>query len=131
MPPALRDPEDPTEWLRRARSNLARARADRNVPDAILEDLCFDCQQAAEKALKALLLHRKLPCPRTHVVTDLLTLLKEGGVEVPERIRQAGNLTQYAVQTRYPGGGEDVTGEEYVRALALAEDVVRWVERSL
>lgn len=131
MPPVLRDPEDPREWLRRARSNLARARADRNVPDVILEDLCYDCQQAAEKTLKALLLHLKLPCPRTHVITDLLTLLNEGGVEVPERIRQAGNLTQYAVQARYPGGGEDVTDDEYARALAMAEDVVQWVERSL
>jgi hypothetical protein len=40
-------------WLRRARSNLARAKQDK--PDEVLfEDLCFDAQQAVEKALKAL-----------------------------------------------------------------------------
>ena len=39
-------PDDPREWLNRARSNLARAHA--RVPDAYLEDLCFDAQQAAE-----------------------------------------------------------------------------------
>jgi HEPN domain-containing protein len=47
MPPNDRDPTGPHEWLRRARSNLARARADRNLPDVLYEDLCFDTQQAA------------------------------------------------------------------------------------
>ena len=76
MPPALRDPEAPAEWLRRARSNLARARAGQPTQDVLFEDLCFDAQQAAEKALKGLLLHYKLPCPRAHVVTDLLSTLE-------------------------------------------------------
>lgn len=58
MPPNDRDPTGPHEWLRRARSNLARARAHRNLPDVLYEDLCFDTQQAAEKAIKALLVHR-------------------------------------------------------------------------
>lgn len=52
MPPN-RDPTQAAEWLRRACSNLARARADRSVPEALYEDLCFDAQQAAEKAIKA------------------------------------------------------------------------------
>lgn len=30
MPPGLRDPGDPAEWLRRARSNLTRAARDRD-----------------------------------------------------------------------------------------------------
>lgn len=30
---------DPNEWLRRARSNLARAKI--RIPEACLEDLCF------------------------------------------------------------------------------------------
>jgi HEPN domain-containing protein len=43
------------QWLSRALSNLDRARAGK-VRDTILyEDLCFDCQQAVEKSLKALL----------------------------------------------------------------------------
>src|SRR6266702_1719074 len=53
MPPERFPPDDPREWLNRARSNLARARA--KIPDAYLEDLCFDAQQAAEKAIKAVL----------------------------------------------------------------------------
>ena len=77
MPPNDRDPISPQEWLRRARSNLARARADRNLPDVLYEDLCFDAQQAAEKAIKALLVHRQVRFPKTHDLLDLLTLLTE------------------------------------------------------
>jgi HEPN domain-containing protein len=48
MSPDRLPPDDPREWLNRARSNLARAKA--RIPEAYLEDLCFDAQQAAEKA---------------------------------------------------------------------------------
>jgi HEPN domain-containing protein len=41
-------------WIRRAKSNLAIAKAGKPTGDVLYEDLCFDAQQAAEKALKAL-----------------------------------------------------------------------------
>ncbi len=39
-------PDDPREWLNRARSNLVRAK--NRIPGAYLEDLCFDAQQALD-----------------------------------------------------------------------------------
>jgi HEPN domain-containing protein len=44
-------PDDPHEWLNRARSSLAKAREGAAFPEIYLEDLCFDAQQAAEKAI--------------------------------------------------------------------------------
>jgi HEPN domain-containing protein len=44
-------PDDPREWLNRARSNLRRAAV--RAEGVYLEDLCYDAQQAAEKAIKA------------------------------------------------------------------------------
>jgi len=131
MPPRQRDPTEGAEWLRRARSNLARARAGRSSPEVLYEDLCFDAQQAAEKAIKALLVEHKMSFPKTHAIMDLLTLLQQSGVVVPEEIRRAGLLTGYAVETRYPGLSEEVTREDYVQALELAECVVRWAESLL
>ena len=58
MPPEGPGPGDPREWLRRARSNMARAAQGQVTPDMLLEDACFDVQQAVEKALKALLVSR-------------------------------------------------------------------------
>ena len=131
MPPKQRDPTEGAEWLRRARSNLARARAGRSAPEVLYEDLCFDAQQAAEKAIKALLIDRKVAFPKTHAIMDLLTILELNGVTVPEEIRRAGLLTGYAVETRYPGLSEEVTKEDYAQALELAERVVRWAESLL
>jgi HEPN domain-containing protein len=116
------------EWIRRSRSNLAKARADRNLPEVLYEDLCFDAEQAAEKSVKALLVFRKVPFPKTHDIVGLLTLLQKNGMDVPDEIRAAGILTEYAIDSRYPGLTEEVTEEDYTHALSLAERVVQWAE---
>ncbi len=126
MPPEHADPTRPAAWLRRARSNLARARAGQTAPDVLFEDLCFDAQQAAEKAIKAVLVHHQIPFPKTRQITQLLTLAEQQAVAVPAEVREAATLTQYAVESRYPRFGEEVTREEYDRALVLANVVVRW-----
>ncbi len=122
-------PESPDAWLERARSDLALARAALRLPDVLLEDACFHTQQCAEKALKALLLQRGIPFPRTHVVETLLDLLEASGVTVPADVDEALVLTQYAVETRYPGAWEPVTQEEARVALEVASRVLAWVER--
>jgi HEPN domain-containing protein len=126
MPPDLPDPTSPAEWLRRARSNLARAKAGRTAPDILYEDLCFDAQQAAEKAIKALLFDRSVPFPRTHSIVELLTLLHLHGVDVPGEIRRTAALTRYAVDTRYPGLAEPVTEQDYRESVEMAQHVLRW-----
>ena len=60
-PPKRFPPNDPREWLNRARSNLARARS--RDPRFYLEDRCFDAQQAAERAIKAVLMARGVELP--------------------------------------------------------------------
>lgn len=126
-PPERLPPDDPRDWLRRARSNPALAKA--RGPDVYLEDLCFEAQQAAEKAVKAVLIARGLDVPRAHDLARLLSLLDEAGEDVPDEIREAAELTPYAVAGRYPGPLRPVTEEEYLRAVAVAEGVVRWAER--
>lgn len=115
-------------WLQRARSNLARARLGRQAEDILLEDLCFDAQQAAEKALKGLLIYLHLDYPRTHSIGHLLSLLeRRGKIAVPPHIREAVALTDYAVTTRYPGDWEAVGWEEYQEAVRLAQATYEWV----
>ena len=128
MPPEPRPQDDPSEWLNRARSNLIRAKADMRLPGVYLEDLCFDAQQAAEKAVKATLLHLSVHFPYIHDLTALLTLVEQHGVSVPEAVREAGRLTRFAVVTRYPGIAEPVTQEEYERAVAIAATILDWAE---
>ncbi|HEX9429740.1 MAG TPA: HEPN domain-containing protein [Candidatus Bathyarchaeia archaeon] len=129
MQPERFPPDDPREWLNRARSNLAHAKVAH--PDVYLEDLCFNAQQAAEKAIKALLLHRSIRFPYVHDLAELLGLLEQSGEALPPRVRDADALTDYAVEARYPGLGEPIGREEYEEAVAIAEEVVRWVEERL
>ncbi len=122
-------PDDPREWMNRARSNLARAR--RRAPEDYLEDLCFDAQQAAEKAIKAVFTGRGVEFPYTHDLGRLLSLLEEAGGAIPEEVRQAETLTDYAWVSRYPSAAPPVSEEEYADAIDIAEAVVRWAEGQL
>jgi len=64
MPPDHLTIGSPEAWLKRAQSNLARAKLPK-LDEALWEDYCFDAQQAAEKALKALLLFNNIPTDST------------------------------------------------------------------
>ena len=125
------DPTDPLVWLARARSNLKIADLGSGHPGVFLEDLCFDAQQAAEKALKAVCVHRNLDFPKTHSLVILMDILESAGLEIPPEVKAAAGLTSYAVQVRYPDWGEEVTDEEYQSALELAGQVVSWAESIL
>jgi len=129
MPPDRFSPDDPREWFIRARSNLGLAKA--RPSESLFEDLCFEAQQAAEKAVKALLLERGVSFPYIHDLARLLTLLEEADEEIPGQVRKAAELTRYAVITRYPGLAEPVTESQYQEAVGIAEAVLAWVEQEL
>lgn len=122
-------PDDPREWLNRAKSNLALAK--NRVPDTYLEDLCFEAQQGAEKAIKAVLIRRGVEFPYVHDLAQLLSLLEDEGVTVPPEVRKAAELTPFAVITRYPGTVRPITEQEHERVLAIAEAVIQWAEELL
>ncbi len=119
-------PDHPQEWLNRARSNLLLAH--KAGPGVYFEDLCFNAQQAAEKALKALLIKRGLAFPYVHDLSALLTLIEKADTPVPEAVRQAEGLTRFAVFTRCPGVAPEITEAEYREAIHIAGEVLRWAE---
>jgi HEPN domain-containing protein len=125
-PPERFAPDDPREWLNRAMSNLALAKS--KIPGTYLEDLCFEAQQAAEKAIKAVMIRRNIEFPYVHDLARLLSMLEEAGEEIPEVVRKAEELTRYALITRYPGIARPVSEHEYAEAVAVAEQVVHWAD---
>ena len=117
------------DWLQRAESNLEIARRARGEK-VLLEDLCFEAQQSAEKALKALLIYLSGDYPMVHAFTLILERLEQH-VTVPEPIREVVELSDYAVQIRYPGDYYPVSEDEYERALELAARVLQWVRSQI
>ena len=106
-------------------------RAKSKLSDVYLEDLCFDAQQAAEKAIKAVMIQRNVEFPYVHDLGRLLLLLEEAGEPIPEVVRKAEELTRYALVTRYPGIARPVSEQEYAEAVEIAERVVQWAKEHL
>ena len=123
--------EIPPEWIRHAKSDLQIAKLALANPGILYEDACFHAQQCAEKALKALLTHLDISFPRTHAIEVLLDLLVTAGIKVPPNIDEADVLSQYAVQTRYPGKWEAIDRLETEKAILIAGNVLKWVEELL
>jgi HEPN domain-containing protein len=119
----------PEEWLQRAQASLALAKL--QGEGVMLEDLCYQAQQAAEKALKAEYIARGKEFLFTHDLDRLVLGLEDLGLEITEAIDQATILTRYAIETRYPGEFEPVGIAEYQEAIRLAEVVLDWVSGHL
>lgn len=123
-------PGSPEDWLRHARSDLAVAGGPKTA-DILLETLCFHAQQTVEKSVKAVLLFYGIKFPYTHNIARLITLLVDSGIPWPKELNEASRLTEYAVEMRYPGPMDIVTGEEYRQTVAIAEKVLCWAEQSV
>ncbi|MDR7486607.1 MAG: HEPN domain-containing protein [Armatimonadota bacterium] len=89
-----------------------------------LEDLCFQAQQPAEKAIKAVCIARRTPFPCVHDLARLLALLEENEEVISEAVREAERLSRIAVEPRYPAFGRPVAEPEYRELLEVAREVV-------
>jgi HEPN domain-containing protein len=116
-------------WLSRARSALEVAKM-KIIPLVCYEDLCFQAQQAAEKALKGLLIYYGEEPEFTHNIDRIIKALLNH-TEVPDDIQKAAKLTDYATFTRYPNECDDITKEEYDESIIIATDCLNWVEQKI
>lgn len=100
------------------------------VDDSPTDTVCFHAQQCVEKYIKALLIFRATPFPKTHAIHVLRALLPPHlrpnlDSEVEDR------LTRYATVLRYPGAGPDVPLTEARKAVAVARRVRKEVRTHL
>lgn len=127
MPPLKHGPPgSPEDWLVHAESDLNLARIAQTQKDVLPEQACFHAQQAAEKALKAVLLFKKIDFPLVHDIEELLELAKQNGLVLSREVNDAGALTPYAVEARYPGHLEELTPGDVDEAIRIAEAAFTW-----
>lgn len=122
----MRRLEDVNIWMGRSLSNLEKARISSESSNILFEDLCFDIQQSAEKALKAVCIKKDIIFKRTHDISYLMDILESNGLAIPDDVAKGRYLTQYAVETRYPGIYDPIEKEEYEEALSDAERIFEW-----
>jgi len=127
-PKRHRFPGSPEEWLEFAESDLRLARIAAANDVIRPEQACFHAQQAAEKAVKAVLRSRGVEFPLTHDLDLLLQLAGAAGFRLPGEIQHAGILTPYAVETRYPGCQAEISSSEVGEAIETAQAVLTWAQ---
>lgn len=125
----MNDATDPLAWLARAEEDYTLAQLALRRKPPLTYGVVFHAQQCAEKYLKALLVAREQPFPKTHDLAALSDLCQRGQVIVPVAQDALQRLTAYAVQVRYPG--EDPFPDEARQALETARAVRRFARQTL
>ena len=95
--------EDVTEWLRIAYEDYDSALyLFENKHPKPLEIICYHCQQAVEKVLKAFLCANNVDIPKTHDTGLLCHQCAELRSEFVDFLENCEEMAVYATQTRYP-----------------------------
>ena len=97
--------------------------------------ICYHAQQAAEKAVKALIVYygSQGGVPKVHDILVLLNQIKnivkqESGGPIAPCIYEAGaRLNLFATAPRYPGE-LDITESDAMMAIRQAQEIVDWVK---
>ena len=121
------------DWIDQAERDLRRALID--VQYAYWEWACFTAQQAAEKAVKALLMSRGHTV-WGHAITPMLRLL-EGPVVPATLIEGAQLLDAHYILARYPNGFTEGKPADYYNeqkaqeAVSAADEIIRFCKDHL
>ncbi len=117
-------------WLKKASDDLKVAVRLFDAGDMPMAIVCFHCQQAVEKALKALIVAQGGVPPKTH---DLLALCSQCTMSTRDAKTVqdcALDFMEYAVELRYPGDYEPDAAEASA-AIAHAKKVHHVVRKQL
>jgi len=87
----------------------------------------FHAQQAAEKMLKAILTYEGIEFPFTHRLSDLLDLLKDNQINVPDTFEELRFLTPFAVDFRYDYFEDDDEQTNFEEIINLLDEFYKWI----
>ena len=129
--------EEYKEWLTFARTDFESAKYLDGAPfyPRPQNVICYHCQQAAEKAVQALIVYfgNQGGMPKVHDISFLLNQLKnivyeKKGIEIGHDLLVIANsLSKYGVAPRYPN---EIEVDEYQvkKALTDSEMILSWVD---
>ena len=115
-------------WLKKADNDIKIIEHELMLPESewVNDAICFHCQQAAEKYLKALLIFHESDVPKTHNIEYLQSLIKERHPDISEI--EVKDLSLFGVDIRYPDNFYQPTTEEvkyYTALVVKIRDIVK------
>lgn len=117
------DERDSKTWLRYANEDLEAAEMVARGPGFAPRVACYHAQQAAEKALKAVLVEDGRLFPVTHDLRVLRDLVAEERTTARIDVELAW-LSGWNIRGRYPGDWEEATEDDARRAIEVARKIV-------
>jgi len=114
-------------WIHKANHDLGAAELILRESSEYTDTICFHCQQAVEKGLKAYLTFLDIDFQRTHSLDYLVTLIQTR-VEFPlELYELLEGLEDYAVDVRYPTGWADPSILDAEEAFNSARQILAYL----
>ena len=120
---------DTKAWMIKAWRDLETARRAATGQPPFYDVAVYHCQQAAEKAVKAFLVHHGKAYEKTHDIEVLIDLASEVESSFSKLADAADALTPYATRFRYPNATFAIEPEpgEYAEAIQHAQSIYDFV----
>lgn len=115
------------KWINKAEKDLRSAIHELSFPDVVTETVCFHCQQAVEKYLKAYLLFLDIPFTKTHEIGELITKCEKKDREISILKEETDKLTDYAIEVRYPDEWFEPSLDDAKEAVKIAKKVKEFI----
>ena len=119
------------EWIYLADHDLGSAKIIFQYLPLYYEMIAFHCQQSVEKYIKGLLIYFEKDFKRTHDLVFLLDLLAEKIEVSPELYEKALSMEGFGVEIRYPKHNINMTTEELMYSIKIAEDYRTMVKKNV
>lgn len=120
-------------WLDKAHNDLKNAEIilATQAESLPLDTVCFHCQQASGKFIKAFLIFHGKQFPFTHNLADLVAICMQVDLTFATIQRKAETLTPFAVEIRYPDDFYMPTRKEADDAFAIATEINVFISAKL
>lgn len=121
-----------------ARLLLKKARGDLKALTGMLDAETFEddifgfhAQQAVEKGLKSLLSFHDIPFRKVHDLEEIINLLENEKVILPEKFANLKNLSDFAVQFRYESYEELNAGLDRKNLISRISDFLEYINQQI
>ncbi len=118
-------------WMQFAREDLIVAKEILKSEFPVYRAVCFQCQQSAEKYLKAYQILNEIRVIKTHNLVAIIDTLIDYDKNIEQFISKSKELTNYAVSFRYPDDFEDITKQQVEDSILLATEIEKYITEKI
>jgi len=117
------------EWFKIGEEEFKFAKSAFEDFDAFYPQICFQCQQAAEKYLKGFLVFHQKKFPKVHDLVELIKLCSKINKNFLKFSKKAAILSQYYLRSRYPIEYPAATKEEARQSFQIAKEIIKFIKK--